>query len=258
MPLYPNMEDEPGKHVLIKVDSRPGCNNLDLLSKAHFRGLYIFPGIPNATSVKQETDRNYGLFKGTCWSNLNLISLCCFVMKERTSLLMLTICLITYGGECPQTHVICQDAGEKEFRRKRNLKCWAAVRAVLFTMQCLTNKKVQRDGNDKNNPEYNKCQIIQSKNYYATLQLMVMGYNVDLLKKKFDEEKIMANAAKSVTTIVENNQERPKALVKASTNSKKWFVVGVIHSTVDDSFIAPKMGNHALEIAKMNMEKKAQ
>ncbi len=56
MPLYPDMEDEPGKHVLLKVNSRPGQNNLALLSKAGFRGLYIFLGLPNATSVQQETD----------------------------------------------------------------------------------------------------------------------------------------------------------------------------------------------------------
>jgi hypothetical protein len=113
---------------------------------------------------------------------------------------MLTIGLIVYGGECLQMHVICQDVVEKAFCCKRNLKCWAAVGAVPFTMQCLTNKKVRRNGNDKNDPEYNKYQIIQSKYDYAISQLMVMGYNADLLKTEFNEEKNMANAAKSLTT----------------------------------------------------------
>ena len=26
VPLYPDLEDTPGKHVLLKVDSGPGCN----------------------------------------------------------------------------------------------------------------------------------------------------------------------------------------------------------------------------------------
>ncbi len=56
---------------------------------------------------------------------------------------------------------------------------------------------------------------------------------------------------------VENTQERWEALVKASTSGKKWFVVEGIHSTVDYLFIAAKMGNHVLEIAKMNTENKA-
>jgi hypothetical protein len=51
--------------------------------------------------VQQETDRNYGLFKGTVWSNLDLISTLCFVMKERISLSISTIGLIVYGRECP-------------------------------------------------------------------------------------------------------------------------------------------------------------
>jgi hypothetical protein len=67
----------------------------------------------------------------------------------------------------------------------------------------------------------------------------------------------MANAAKSLTTTVENTQERQEALVKASTSGKMWFVAGGIHSMADNPFIATKMGNHALEIAKMNTEKKA-
>jgi hypothetical protein len=103
MPLYPDMEDKPGKHVLHKVDSGPGRNNLALLSKARFRGLYIFSGLPNAMLVQQETDHNYGLFKGTVRLNLNLISTRCFLTKERISLSMSTIGLIIYDRECLQT-----------------------------------------------------------------------------------------------------------------------------------------------------------
>ncbi len=117
---------------------------------------------------------------------------------------------------------------------------------------------MRRNGNKKNDPEYNKYQIIQSKNDYVTLQLMVMGYNADFMKTEFNEEKIMANATKSVKTTVENTQDRWEALVKTSTSGKKCFVVGGIHSTVDDLFIAAKMGNRALDIAKMNTEKIAQ
>jgi hypothetical protein len=52
VPLYPDLEDTPGKRVLQKVDSGPGCNRRDLLNKAWFQGGYLFPGLPNATSVQ--------------------------------------------------------------------------------------------------------------------------------------------------------------------------------------------------------------
>jgi len=70
VPLYPDLEDTPGKHVLLKVDSGPGCNGRELLMKCRFRGLYIYPGLPNATSVQQETDLNYGPFKSVVRNNL--------------------------------------------------------------------------------------------------------------------------------------------------------------------------------------------
>jgi hypothetical protein len=36
VPLYPDLEDTPGKRVLLKVDSGPGRNGRDLLNKARF------------------------------------------------------------------------------------------------------------------------------------------------------------------------------------------------------------------------------
>jgi hypothetical protein len=52
--LNPGLKDTPGKRVLLKVDSGPGRNGKDLLLKCRFRGLYIYPGLPNATSVQTE------------------------------------------------------------------------------------------------------------------------------------------------------------------------------------------------------------
>ena len=49
--LNPSLKDTPGKHVLLKVDSGPGCNGKDLLLKCSFRGLYIYPGLPTALDV---------------------------------------------------------------------------------------------------------------------------------------------------------------------------------------------------------------
>jgi len=52
--LNTGLKDTPGKRVLLKVDSGPGRNGKDLLLKCRFRGLYIYPGLPNATSVQTE------------------------------------------------------------------------------------------------------------------------------------------------------------------------------------------------------------
>ncbi len=52
VPLDPDLEDMPGKQVLLKVDSGPGRNRRGLLNKARFQGVYLFPGLPNTTSVQ--------------------------------------------------------------------------------------------------------------------------------------------------------------------------------------------------------------
>ena len=51
-------------------------------------------------------------------------------------------------------------------------------------MKCLSDKKVRHDGNNEDDPEYDKCQISQLKNDCMTMQLTVMGYDCDLLKIK--------------------------------------------------------------------------
>jgi hypothetical protein len=61
--MFPDMEDILGKRILLKVDSRPGRNCAAMLVKVKFKGLYIHPGLPNATAIHQEMAQSYGPFK---------------------------------------------------------------------------------------------------------------------------------------------------------------------------------------------------
>ena len=63
IPLYPDAKDVPGLRVMIKADSGPGRTAASLLTKLRMLGFILYPGVPNTTSVTQETDRNYGPFK---------------------------------------------------------------------------------------------------------------------------------------------------------------------------------------------------
>ena len=58
LPLYPDIEDVPGKRVILKVDSGPGRLNVEMLADLRLQGLYLVPGVPNTTHVTQETDQN--------------------------------------------------------------------------------------------------------------------------------------------------------------------------------------------------------
>jgi hypothetical protein len=154
VPLYPDLEDTQGKRVLLKVDSGSGRNGRDLLNKARFQGVYLFPGLPNATSVQQGTDMNYGPFKSVVRSNLKNIATACFSAKKLMKLGPSTFGLIVYGGVCPILKVKCENAVDRAFNVKSNQNSWAEVGAVPFTMKCLENKKVGHDGTDRGRPEF--------------------------------------------------------------------------------------------------------
>ena len=132
-----------------------------------------------------------------------------------------TFGLVIYGGVCLQTSVVCKDAVAEAFSVDRNLECWALVGAVPLTMKCLSDDNVQHNENAENDLEYNKYQIIQSKNDYSCTQLWTMGYDADLLKTEFNEDRIRAAAAEELdlSVTVANTRERQEALTKATTIS---------------------------------------
>jgi hypothetical protein len=148
---------------------------------------------------------------------------------------------------------MCEDAVAEAFSVDRNLECWALVGVVPLTMKCLSDDNVRHNGNNENDPEYNKYQIIQSKNDYSCTQLSTMGYDADLLKTEFSEDRIRAAAAEELdfSITVANTRERQEALAKATTYGKKFYVTGGKHITSDDMFIAAEMGNRKKEITEM-------
>ena len=63
IPLYPVAKDVKGKRVLFKLDSGPGRLGMNLLARLCLLGFVSYPGVPNTTTVSQETNRNYSPFK---------------------------------------------------------------------------------------------------------------------------------------------------------------------------------------------------
>ncbi len=63
---------------------------------------------------------------------------------------------------------------------------WSEVGVVPFT-KCLTNKKVCYDLIDKDYPNFDVFQDIQSQNNFNTTQLNIIGYKGDALKSQFTE-----------------------------------------------------------------------
>jgi hypothetical protein len=88
-----------------------------------------------------------------------------------------------------------ENALESTFDNASNMHSWSEVGIVPITKKCLTNKKVCHDGTDKDNPNFDIYQDIQSQNDFSTAQLSVMGYKGDALKAQFREDKIRERQA---------------------------------------------------------------
>ncbi len=122
--LFPNLEDVPGKRVLLKVDSCPERNGTALLLKARFQVVYLYPGRPNATSVQQETDINCGPFKSVIRTNLKNIASAHFTKWINVLLKASTFGLICYGGVRPDLGVVLENALQVAFDTASNLHSW--------------------------------------------------------------------------------------------------------------------------------------
>ena len=259
IPLYPDLEDTPGKRILLKVDFSLGRNGRELLMKCHFCGLYIYPGLPNATSVQQETDLNYGPFKSVVRNNLREISSAFFAANLPIPLNSSTFGLIVYGGTIlvsSTSTVTCRNAFVETFDVVLNLHSWGKVGAVPHTRKCLTNSKVRHDGTDERDPDFDAYQDVQSQNDYSTTQLNVMGYRGDVLRVQFCPDKIREMKALGPVTVA-NTHERQEALAAVHMHSKIFFVTGGEHVMSNDMLIAVELNQRNAEVMEREKEKKS-
>ena len=134
MPLYPNAAPEKGRWVILKCDSGPGRMNVDLLADLRSHGFILFPGVPNTTAVTQETDQNYGSFKGVYARNLDLVVEERIEQKKSTSLPAWTVGLIIFGGTDPETNLlVTESAFNQGFSRAACRHAWEKVGAAPLT-----------------------------------------------------------------------------------------------------------------------------
>jgi hypothetical protein len=142
MPLYPNAAPEKGKWVILKCDSGPGRMNIPLLAELRDAGFILFPGVPNTTAVSQETDQNYGPFKGQYSNNLDRIVEARVNQNKTTSLPAWMVGLIVFGGTDPETnYVLDKSAFQVGFSREACRDAWAKVGAAPLTRSCLKDEK---------------------------------------------------------------------------------------------------------------------
>ncbi len=94
---------------------------------------------------------------------------------------------------------------------------WSEFGVVSFTKKCLMNKKVYHDVTDKDYPNFDVFQDIQSQNNFSITRLNIMGYKCDALKSQFTENTIWERQA-ATTVMVPQTCERQEAITATNTS----------------------------------------
>ena len=166
-----------------------------------------------------------------------------------------TFGLIVYGGDCPISKVVCENAVDSMFNVKFNQHSWAEVGAVPFTMKCLENKKVEHHGMDRVDPNFDAFVDVQSQNDCSTTQLTMMGYNGEMLRAQYHEDKVRALRAAAPVTVA-HTRKCQEVLPTPTTLEKKFFVTGGEHITSENMFKSDKIMHWNAEVVEVEKDKK--
>ena len=256
--IYPDAMDTPGKRVIVKIDSGPGRSNMDLLARLRMRGVILYPGVPNTTSVSQETDRNYGLFKSVYRENIENFAANCEKAGKSTSASVALIGLFVFGGKDPLTSDEYKNAFQAAFCKEKNLSAWSKVGAAPLTRACLYDEQVRHElGGDEEDPMADEFRKIQEKNNHSVYMLNLNGYKGNMLKATIKEK---ATAEQVSTASVDVTQPYSKtqlqALSEATTHGQKFLLTHGLHLTSDMAFKAAELANRKRKCEELELEKK--
>ena len=107
-------------------------------------GFILYLGVSNTTTVAQETDQSYGIFKLKFHMNLELIMQYRLRANESVSINPSLVVLLVFGGKDPEKkHTEYHNAFEISFRKEKLLEAWTKVGAAPLTRSCLASDNVR-------------------------------------------------------------------------------------------------------------------
>jgi hypothetical protein len=261
LPLFPDMEDVPGKRVLLKVDSGPGRNNIEMLADLRLQGCYLVPGVPNTTAVTQETDQNYGPFKDKFRANIRKLTHGRF--DKKMGLVVTDIPFLVFGGTCAKCGAVLENAFQEAFDHDSNLNVWKVCGAVPLTRSAMQSDKVRHEvpvmaalepqeglTTSLDSPEIQKLQDLDDQNKSYCDFLSARGFDGSKLRMEAPKRKLIVAVSKP------NTLARQVAMKKASSAGATFHATGGGHLNSDDYFKAAELKARENQVKAMEEIKK--
>ena len=195
--LFPDALDQPGCHILLKVNSGPGRMNLELLASLKLLGIILYPCIPNTMHMMQEMDQCYDPFKTQFLKNLDMIVEARVNNSKSLLIALKMVGLPLFGGiDWETVFEVETGAFQHPFVPSQCKAAWTKVGAAMpngITRACLGDLQVMKELGDSEDM-YELYKAIQMANDLAIHALTLAGYNAQwlqaTLKKKEVEELI--------------------------------------------------------------------
>ena len=220
------------------------------------KGVYLYPGVPNTTSVSQETDRNYGVFKSIYRENIEMFAFNRERCNKSTTPNMAVVGLFIFGGIDPETGCNYKNAFEAAFSKKKCLEAWKKVGAAPLTRACLCGTKVRHEvgADEDDDPLTGQIRRLQEQNDLCVAALNSFGCRGSYLAATLIEKYISTRAKLTLSQSV----ERVKALAVAKTHGERFVLTGGSHLNSDDAFKAVEMSVRKTQLneAKANKKKR--
>ncbi len=117
--------------------------NANLMAYLCLQGIYVFPGVPNTTSITQEMDCKCGLFKTKFCVHLSECCSDCLLFGRQFNYAPWMVGMFLFGGTDPETGVDTYvDAFASAFTKETCLAAWEAVGTAPPSCVCLKDNGV--------------------------------------------------------------------------------------------------------------------
>ena len=142
--LYPDIRDEEGKRLFVKLDNGVGRDNTDFLFNSRSFGAYIWPGLPNTSEGTQEMDQAFGLFKSRMELNRRNI-----FQAKQSGVSILDLPFMLFGGQYEvgdgKSPINLPNAFEESFDSKHLEAARVACGYCPANRNALNHRKCRRD-----------------------------------------------------------------------------------------------------------------
>ena len=270
--LYPDIENAPGKRVLIKSDGGPGRTHQDYLAQSNLDGLVHYPGLPNGTFF-QELDQIFAYLKTIMEENRKRIWDIKFEIDGHKAKVSIgDFAKILFGGKYTFTTGVSIDLRNafaeglsKDHLDRAARKCgYAPATRVALESKKLRHEIVTNlDGDldqDLNDMSMTDALLqLEKMNHECIIDLEAKGYKLAAsLKRSVNRRQNNSsdsNTFQDGAITVPGTSEYQRALVQATTQGKHFQVTnGGAPMNSDDWICAAEL--KAWDVKKEEMQKK--